>query len=93
MTDQPGLHIMNMGVGHDLNSILHWKGVWHIMHQATGPTGHVSGKCLASPCRSLGKVPIMLVLRPFPHLQLVSTDLRTGHKPSVLSRTVTGTAL
>lgn len=35
VTDQPKYHIMNMGVGpHDLNSILHWKGVWHIMHQA-----------------------------------------------------------
>ena len=35
VTDQPKFHIMNMGVGpHDLNAILHWKGVWHIMHQA-----------------------------------------------------------
>ena len=26
---------MNLGVGpHDLNAILPWKGVWHIIHQA-----------------------------------------------------------
>jgi sucrose-6-phosphate hydrolase SacC (GH32 family) len=34
-TDAPQYHISNMGAGpHDANAIFHWKGQWHVMHQA-----------------------------------------------------------
>ena len=51
VTDQPKYHIMNLGIGpHDLNSIMRWKGVWHIMHQANWTDwAHVSlaaARCL-----------------------------------------------
>ena len=35
VSDSPKYHIMNLGIGpHDLNSIVHWRGMWHVMHQA-----------------------------------------------------------
>eukprot|EP00729_Bicosta_minor_P013902 gene13902-23529_t len=35
VTDEPQFHITNMGVGpHDANAIVHYKGMWHVFHQA-----------------------------------------------------------
>lgn len=35
VTNEARFHITNMGVGpHDANAIFHYKGMWHVMHQA-----------------------------------------------------------
>ena len=85
ITDQPKFHIMNLGIGpHDLNSILHWKGAWHIMHQANCKyTGTLPHLCMTV-LRWL--IPALTALTGTDWAHLVSTDfIHWSRLPSVLS--------
>ena len=43
VSDSPKYHIMNLGIGpHDLNSIVHWRGMWHVIHSRHAP-GQLDG--------------------------------------------------